>query len=44
MFEVTEKEVEKRLIFDNPWWREGGNSLYGTLPHRGYVTSFMDLV
>jgi predicted AAA+ superfamily ATPase len=44
MFEVTEKEVEKRLTFDNPWWMEGGNPLYANLPYRGYVASFMDLV
>jgi hypothetical protein len=46
MLQVTEKELERRLTFDNPWWGEGGKvpSFYQDLPHRDHFDPFLDQV
>jgi predicted AAA+ superfamily ATPase len=46
MLEVSEKEIKKRLSFDNPWWDEGEGIDSETIgwPRRAYFKPFAELV
>ncbi len=46
MREVSEKEIKKRLSFDNPWWEEGEGIDAETIgwPRRAYFEPFAKLV
>ena len=46
MREVSEKEIKKRLSFDNPWWEEGEGIDSETIgwPRRAYFEPFVALV
>ena len=44
MIEISLKDVQNRLLFDNPWWNENGNVPYANLPERHYLESFLHLV
>ena len=44
MLSVSAKEVEDRLRFDNPWWGGPGETPFTSLPRRGYLPSFYNLV
>lgn len=46
MLQPTEKELQFRLAFGNPWWEEGGGVDEETVnwPRRAYFEPFMELV
>ena len=46
MLEIAEKDVVKRLYFDNPWWAKSGNTgkNYQVMPKRAYFKSFKQLI
>ncbi len=46
MFEISEKEVKERLIFDNPWWNDEihVNKQIAKYPKRSYFESFVNLI
>ena len=46
VFAIAEKDVLKRLHFDNPWWKEGAgiDNRFSKLPKRDYFPEFMGLV
>ena len=43
---ISKKEIEKRLFFDNPWWKNNGyiDKCYQDFPKRAYFSSFYKLV
>ncbi|MHA1537440.1 MAG: ATP-binding protein, partial [Alphaproteobacteria bacterium] len=44
MLEVTEKEIKKRLAFDNPWWEEGEvHQRFRDWPRRAHFDGFYGL-
>ena len=45
MLQVSEKEIQNRLIFDNPWWDEAQiDERFDNLPRRAYFASFFELM
>lgn len=45
MLQITEKEIKKRLAFDNPWWETGEiDEERRGWPHRAYFQGFARLV
>lgn len=45
MLQITEKEIKKRLAFDNPWWESGEiDEERRGWPHRAYFQGFLRLV
>lgn len=46
MLEIAEKDVVKRLHFDNPWWSEGQGTdqFFQRMPRRTYFKPFVELV
>lgn len=46
MLEISQQDVEKRLLFDNPWWSKDPevDALYRDLPARSYLAPFIALV
>lgn len=46
VFAIAEKDVLKRLHFDNPWWKAGAgiDKRFSELPMRDYFPEFMGLV
>ncbi len=45
MLQITEKEIKKRLAFDNPWWESGEiDEERRDWPRRAYFAGFMHLV
>ena len=45
MLQVSEKEIQNRLIFDNPWWDEEKiDERFDNLPRRAYFESFFELM
>tara|TARA_B100000315_G_C14386366_1_gene499817 strand:+ start:412 stop:819 length:408 start_codon:yes stop_codon:yes gene_type:complete len=45
MRQVTEKEIKKRLTFDNPWWEDGAiDPRFRDMKHRAYFDGFQKLV
>ncbi|SHA07140.1 similar to ATPase (AAA+ superfamily) [Bathymodiolus thermophilus thioautotrophic gill symbiont] len=43
---ISKEEIERRLFFDNPWWKNNGrvDKHYQDLPKRSYFPSFYKLV
>lgn len=43
--QISKIEVEKRLLFDNPWWNDKGcvDKRYQNFPKRSYFSSFFKL-
>src|SRR3989339_1679321 len=43
MLEISEKDIMKRLQFDNPWWMSqvGIDKRYGQMPRRTYFDPFI---
>ena len=45
MLQISVEDVERRLDFDNPWWRDEAqvDSSYRNLPERAYLKPFINL-
>lgn len=44
MLQISEAEINKRLLFDNPWWESGVNGVpFTELPKRSYFELFFKL-
>ncbi|MEB3308936.1 MAG: ATP-binding protein [Snowella sp.] len=46
MLQISEKEIKKRLLFDNPWWEneEQIDERFNKMPRRSYFELFFDLI
>ena len=45
MRQITDKELKKRLVFDNPWWEDGViDPRFRDMKHRAYFDGFAKLV
>jgi hypothetical protein len=44
MLQVSEKEIEARLRFDNPWWGADPANQYTELPRRAYLRPFLEVI
>ncbi len=46
MLQISEKEIKKRLLFDNPWWEndEQIDERFNKMPRRSYFELFFELI
>jgi hypothetical protein len=44
VLQVSDKEIEARLRFDNPWWDGEPSTQFSDLPRRAYLKPFNELI